>query len=194
MKNLMNCHIAITLDNRSIIKMFYNILIQKIEFINLFCGKEKIKIILVCEYILSFLFNFFFNAFLYSDEVVSNKYHNNGELDIFVTLVLSILSNIITSIVRYYVNYSKGIEERAQLIQEVRIEYYYLKNISIFIKYLKLKFICFFIGEVILVSGCFYYIVIFCIIYSRSKGSLMINYILSLVEGLIVFIASKNLT
>jgi hypothetical protein len=180
---------AITLDNRSIIKMFYSILIQKIEFINLFCGKEKIKIMLVCEYILSFLFNFFFNAFLYSDEVVSNKYHNNGELDIFVTLVLSILSNIITSIVCYYVNYSKGIEERAQLIQEVRIEYYYLKNISIFIKYLKLKFICFFIGEVILVSGCFYYIVIFCIVYSRSKGSLMINYILSLVEGLIVSIA-----
>ena len=63
MKNLMNCHIAITLDNRSIIKMFYNILIQKIEFINLFCGKEKIKIILVCEYILSFLFNFFLMHF-----------------------------------------------------------------------------------------------------------------------------------
>ena len=180
---------AIKVDNRSLIKMFYSIIIKKIEIINLFCGKEKIKIILICEYLLSFLFNFFFNAFLYSDEVVSNKYHNNGELDIFVTLVLSILSNIITSIFCYYINYSKGIEEREELIQELRIEFHYLKNVSIFIKYLKLKFIFFFICEIILISGCFYYIVIFCIVYSRSRDSLMINYIYSLVEGLITSIA-----
>ena len=86
-------------------------------------------------------------------------------------------------------NYSKGIEERAELIEEVRIEFHYLKNVSIFIKYLKLKFIFFFICEIILISGCFYYIVIFCTVYSRSRGSLMINYILSLVEGLITSIA-----
>ena len=180
---------AIKVDKRNLIKMFYSIIIEKIEIINLFCGKEKIKIILICEYLLSFLFNFFFNAFLYSDEVVSNKYHNNGELDIFVTLLLSILSNIITSIFCYYINYSKGIEERAELIQEIRIEFHYLKNVSIFIKYLKLKFIFFFICEIILISGCFYYIVIFCIVYSRSRNSLMINYIYSLVEGLITSIA-----
>ncbi len=58
-----------------------------------------------------------------------------------------------------------------------------------FFKFLKLKLIFFFIIEIIIIFCCFYYIVIFCIIYSRSKGSLMINYLTSLVEGLIASIA-----
>ena len=180
---------AIIIDKRNILIILISIIIRKIEIINLFCGKEKIKIMLVCEYILSFLLNFFFNALLYSDEVVSNKYHNNGQLDIFITLLLSISSNVITSIFCYYMNYSDGIEERAKNIRDIRIEYYYLINVNAFIKYLKLKFISFFLCEIILISGCYYYIVIFCIVYRKSKGSLMVNYILSLVEGLITSLA-----
>ena len=45
--------------------------------------------------------------------------------------------------------------------------------------------VLFIITIFILVSGCFYYIVIFCIIYSKSQVSLLTNYLLSLVEGLI---------
>ena len=180
---------AIKVDKRSIFQIFYSIIIQKLELINLFCGKEKFKIILVNEYILSLLFNFFINALLYSDEIVSKKYHNNGELDIIVTLFLSLLSNIVTSIILYYVKYSKGIEERYGLIMEIKIKKYYLKNIHIFFKYLKLKFICFFFSEVIIISCCYYYIVIFCIVYSKSKGSLMVNYLTSLLEGLITSIS-----
>ena len=180
---------AINMDKRNIFEMFYSVIIQKIEIIYLFCGNEKIKIMMVSEYILYFLFNFFFNAFLYSDEVVSNKYHNNGKLDIFVTFVLTIGSNIITSIFCYYINYSKGIEERSEFINEIRIEFHYLRNVNRFIKYLKIKFIFFLIGEIILLLGCYYYIVIFCILYSKSKASLVINYILSLVEGVITSIS-----
>ena len=179
---------AINIDKRNIFQMFYSVIIQKIEIIYLFCGNEKIKIMMVSEYILYFLFNFFFNAFLYSDEVVSNKYHNNGQLDMLVTLVLTIASNIITSIFCCYINYTKGIEERSEFIKEVLIEFHYLRNVSIFIKYLILKFILFLIGEIILFSGCYYYIVIFCIVYSKSKVSLLINYIFTLVEGIITSI------
>ena len=176
---------ALRLDKRSIFRILYSLIIQKFELINLMCNKQQLKVMLISEYILSLLFNFFFNTLLYSDDVVSNKYHNNGELDIIVTLVLSLLSNIITSIVCFYINYSKGIDERSQLIKELKIKKYYLKNVGIFFKYLKLKFICFFISEIILVSGCYYYIVIFCIVYSKSKDSLIINYLTSLLEGLI---------
>ena len=180
---------AIKADKRNIFQIFYSIIIQKLELINLYCGKEKIKIILVNEYILSLLFNFFINALLYSDEIVSQKYHNNGELDIIVTLFLSLLSNVVTSIICYYVKYSKGIEERYDYIMEIKIKNDYLRNMRIFFKYLKLKFVCFFLCEIIIISGCFYYIVIFCIVYSKSKGSLMVNYLTSLLEGLITSIA-----
>jgi surface protein len=177
------------IDKRNIFKMFYSIIIQKLSLIDLIVGQHKIRIMVICEYILSFLFNFFFNAFLYSDEVVSQKYHNNGELDIFVTLVLSILSNIITSIICFYINYSKGLDERWDMISELKVKIHYIRNVILFFRYLRLKFIYFFICEIILISGCFYYIVIFCIVYSKSKGSLIVNYLTSLLEGFVVSVA-----
>ena len=179
---------ALKTDKRNIFQIFYSLIIQKLELIDLICGKHTIKLILFSEYILSFLFNFFFNTLLYSDEVISNKYHNNGELDLIVTLVLSLLSNIITSIVCYFINYSKGFDERYDFIKLIKIREHYIRNVCIFFKYLKIKFVVFFICEIILISGCYYYIVIFCIIYSKSKVSLIINYLTSLLEGLITSI------
>ena len=45
--------------------------------------------------------------------------------------------------------------------------------------------VLFIIMELLLIGGCFYYIVIFCIIYSKSQKSLFVNYLYSLLEGLI---------
>ena len=180
---------AIYIDKRNIFQMFMSLIIQKLEFINLFFRNDKIKIMIVNEYILSLLINFFFNTLLYTDEVVSNKYHNNGELDMIVTLTLSLLSNVITSIIVYYSKYSKGIEERFDLILELKIRKYYLKNIELIFKYLKIKLFCFLFTELLILFCCFYYVVIFCIVYSYSKKSLLINYLMSLLESFITSIA-----
>ena len=72
---------------------------------------------------------------------------------------------------------------------EIKNKNHYLRNVHIFFKYLKFKFVFFFICEIIIISCCYYYVVIFCIVYSKSKGSLMVNYLTSLVEGLITSIA-----
>ena len=179
---------AIIYDKRNIFKIFGSLIIVKLELINLFCGNERFKIILVCEYILSLLLNFFFNTLLYSDDVISDNYHNNGELDFFVSIVLSLLSNIITSIMLFYIKFSKGIDERIDLIMELKNKKHYIRNIILYDKYLKLKFLCFFIDEIFIVSSSFYYIVIFCIVYNSSKVNILINYLMSLLEGLITSI------
>ena len=180
--------LALNLDKRSIFQIFYSLIIQKLEFINLFISDEKVKLMIICEYILSLLINFFFNALLYSDKIISNKYHNNGKLDFFVTLTLSISSNIITSIICYYVNYSKGIDERYELIMTIKKQHYYLKNVIFFYKYLKIKFIYFFMCELLIICSSFYYTTIFFIIYSRSIGSLIVNYFTSLLESFLTSI------
>ena len=180
---------AIIYDKRNVFQIFKSLIFSKLELINILCGSQKIKIIMIGEYILSLLTNFFFNALLYTDEVVSNKYHNNGQLDFIVTLTLSLLSNIITSIICYFIRYSEGIEDRTKFIMEIKNKKAYLRNIKVFYKYLKLKFILFIICEIVIICGCFYYIVIFCIVYSFSKVSLFINYLFSLLEGLITSIA-----
>ena len=179
---------ALIKDKRNIYKIFKCILFEKLELIHVLFGENTIKLILINEYILSLLINFFFNTLLYSDEVISNKYHNNGELDFIVTLILSLLSNIITSIICFYIKYSKGIEERFEFISEIKYQEHYIRNVNKYFRYLKIKFIFFFLSEIIIISSCFYYVNIFCIVYSFSKISLLINYLTSLLEGLITSI------
>ena len=173
---------AVVLDNRSIFQLFKSILFQKLELINLFTSKTDIKEILICEYILSLLIDFFFNTLFYSDEVISNKYHNNGKLDFIITLLITLTSNIATSIICHFLNSSNWIENKLQNISEIRNEYKYLVLINRFFKFLKLKFICFLISEIIILFFCFYYIVVFCIVYSQTQISLITNYIASLIE------------
>ena len=176
---------AIFVDKRNVFLIFYSFIIEKLELISIFCYEYQIKSILLSEYILALLINFFFNALLYSDDVVSNKYHNNGKLDFVVSLALSIISDIITSIICYYEKYSRGIEERVKLILEVKYKMHCYRNIRRFLKYLKVKFVCFVISQLIITVFCIYYIVIFGIIYPHSQNSLIINYCYSLVESII---------
>ena len=176
---------AIHVDNRNIFHIFYSFLIEKFDLISIICNNYKLKVILFAEYILALLINFFFNSLLYTDDVVSNKYHNNGELDIIVTLTLSIVSNIVSSIFCYYIKYSRGIEDRINLILEIKYRREFYRNIRRLLFYLRIKFVCFFISQLLILATSMYYIVIFCILYSRSQKSLIVNFCYSLVETII---------
>ena len=176
---------AIEVDKRSISHIFCSFIVEKLELISICFYEHQIKSILLSEYILTLLINFFFNALLYSDDVVSNKYHNNGKLDFAVSLLLSIISNIITTVICYYIKYSRGIEERMNLILEIKYKMHCYRNIKRFFKYLKIKLVCFVFSQFIITGVCMYYIVIFCILYSHSQKSLVVNYIYSLLESII---------
>ena len=179
---------AIKVDKRNIFSIFLSVLLEKIELIDLFAGKHKIVILLIFQYILSLLIDLFLNAFLYTDEVVSNKYHNNGQLDIIVSLTISLLSNIISSIICSVLNFSKGVEEKLEQIMEIKDQFHYLYAFNIFIKMVKIKVFLYFLMDIFIILFSFYYIIIFCIVYKKSQISLLINYLMSIVEALIVSI------
>ena len=176
---------ALIKDDRNICKIFLSILFEKIELINLFTHDTKIKDIIICEYILSLLIDFFFNALFYSDNVISHKYHNNGKLDFLISLVITLLSNIIVSIICHFLTFSKLIEEKLDRISKIRIEFNYLYFSKKLLKYMKLKLFFLLINEFIIIIFSFYYVVIFCIIYNQTQLSLVINYLTSLLENLI---------
>ena len=176
---------AILKDNRSALQLFESIILQKLELIHLIMTKTKIKDILICEYILSLLIDFFFNTFFYSDDIISHKYHNEGKLKFAVTLVITISSNIATSFICHFLNHSNLIEERIESILEIRIEYKYLFLLNKFLKFLKIKMTIFFISEIVIIAFCFYYVVIFCSVYTQTQISLLINYFASLLEGIL---------
>ena len=175
-------------DKRNIFIIFKSIFLEKIDLINIYNSKYQLQFILISQYLTLLMVNIFFNTLLYSNEVISHKYHNNGKLDFIVQLILSLLSNIITSIISYYLNYSNRVDERIEEIKNIKREFYYIFNLVKLIKYLKIKFVIFFIIELFILLSCFYYISIFFIVYSYCKISLIINYITSPLESLITSI------
>ena len=78
-------------DKRNILKIFISILLPKIDIINVFYSKNKLQLILMSQYLTLLILNTFFNTLLYSNEIISKKYHNDGELDFIATLILSLL-------------------------------------------------------------------------------------------------------
>ena len=177
--------LAIRKDKRDILKIFGSLFLKKISLIDLFYGEAKLKILLFSEILLSLIIDLFFNALLYSDEVVSNKYHNDGKLDLIITLTLSLLSNIISSFVCYFLNSSSFIEERIDHILENKMSNNNKEVVNSFMKRLVLKILVNIIRQIIVILVCFYYLIIFFYIYSFSVMSLLFNYISSLIEKVI---------
>ena len=94
------------------------------------------------------------------------------------------MSNIINSIICNFLNFSRGVEERLDQIMEIKKEISYIFAFNKFIKLIKIKVMLYFLLEILIICFSFYYIIIFCIIYSNSQVILLTNYLMSLVESL----------
>ena len=126
------------------------------------------------------------NALLYSDDVVSQKYHNNGSLDFITSLSLSLISNIVTSIISYIFQKLTNYHEYLQLlIKDVQNEQYFLLFFKKIYTSLKIKIVFYFLLNMLLCFGITYYLFIFCIIYKKSQISLLSNFFLGEAESLI---------
>ena len=181
--------LAVKVDNRNVFQIYFSFIFHKFDFINLFYGDDCLKILLVYEYLFNLLINFFFNALLYTDEVVSNKYHNNGQLDFVISLTLTMLSNIITSIFCYFIKLSETVEEKLESIMEIKKrKFHYVKNIIKLMKYIKIRFLFLIFEGIIIFEFSFYYIIIFYALYRKSRVSLLINFIISIAESIITSI------
>ena len=176
---------ALREDKRSIFQIIKSLLFERVEILIIFFGPKFYRTIIISQYLLLLLLNLFFNTLFYSDEIVSRKYHNNGKLDFIVTFALSLISTIITSIFVHYIDKTKIIAEKLELIKGVKDEKRYLFWLNKYLKSLKQKIIIFIILEIMIIIGCFYYISIFFILYNKTRKSLLINYMVSIIEMLL---------
>ena len=81
---------ALRIDNRSFCEILLYTIANKIEIINIFFYKNMYVHLSmsISLYLFSFLLDVAFNCFLYTDDVVSEKYHNEGSLEILLYLYL----------------------------------------------------------------------------------------------------------
>ena len=160
-------------------------ILEKIEIIDIFITK-RIKSILLNKYCFYLLLDFLINALLYSDEVVSHKSHNNGKLEVVVVLAITLSSKIISFILKFYLDKLIEFEEKTRLISEIGKEYYLLRLLKKFFKELILRTIIFLIVEICLSFFAFYYLIIFCTLIYKSQMSLLTNYLVSIIEDVII--------
>ena len=178
---------ALRIDNRNFFEILFSVLINKIAILNLlFCRSPYSYFSLSLSiYLFELLLDVSMNCFLYSDDVVSEKYHNNGSLSWFTSFSLSIISNIISSIITSMIsNLTDYSEIFESIIKYVKIKRKYFENIIRFLKYIKIRLTIFYIIEIIFIIVMTYYLFIFSTVYHHSQISIIINYIIGVFTSL----------
>ena len=178
---------AIKFDKRNIFSIFLSIMKMKIDIISILFYPEEFthKSLTFCIYTLDFLISFFINALLYTDDVISEKYHNNGKLETFTTLFLSITSNIISFIIMYIIKRLAAYSEvLSRMVRDVKKKNEYILAFKKVYLVIKIKVFSFFYISFILSLFVSIYLSIFCHIYTKIQSSLIISYLMGLIESL----------
>ena len=178
---------ALRIDKRSYLSMFLSVLANEIKIISLFYYKNPLVHLSLTTSIYFFesLLDLTINCFLYTDNYISEKY-NNGKLKLLTTILLSFSSNFFSYIISYYIIKLIEYSELLEIIMKnsMRKQFYYL-NIIKFKKYIAIKLFSFYIIQLLFNVFMSYYLTIFCIVYHQTQGSIMINYIVGIIQSLI---------
>ena len=180
---------ALRIDNRNFFEIFLSVLIHEVKIMSIFYYRSPFShlSITLSIYLFELCLDLTLNCLLYTDDVVSQKYNNNGSITFFTSLSLSFMSNIFASIISFIVGKLIDYNEILELIiRDVAFKNQYLLNIVKFKKYLILKLIGFYLVQTIINLSMCYYLMIFCTVYNKTQGSIMLNYLLGIAESMAI--------
>ena len=163
---------AIIYDKRNYLRIYWAYLVQSQIILGTFCTENHLTLFVIklSFLVCTFQISFFLNAFFYTDEYISNAYHNDGVLDFFSGLPKSIYSLLATIAITNILNIlSNSKNELMMIIQEKREHKNYLHIINIKLKKLRNKLIIYFILVFLLGALFLYYICSFCSVYKCSQ-------------------------
>ena len=175
-------------ENKNFFKIYLSIISDKIDIIQIiFCPQEYTnRFLLFNLFLLNLFIDLLMNCLLYNDYAISQKYHKNGTLDFITSLIISLLSNIFTSILIYFINFLTNYPNFIEaIIKEIKKEYHYFNIILKLFMVIKCKFFFLFCLEILLGLFIIYYLIVFSIINSKSINSFLYNFGLSQIDSLI---------
>ena len=171
---------AINKDRSSFLIMFWAFLVDSQIILTTFFTKNYLQLFVIklSFFVCTFDISFFLNALFYTDDYISDAYHNNGVLDFFSGLPKSIYSFILTLISTNLLRMlSNSKSELMRTITKFSMKSNYLILIEIKLKKLRKKLIIYFI-LVILLEICFlYYVSAFCAVYIHSQKYWIIGFL-----------------
>ena len=180
---------ALRIDKRQFWEIFYIIFLNKIDIIQIMVYRDEFQAIeiLINVYIISLASDLFLNSLLYNDDVISQKYHSNGELDAITEWFLSALSNIISFFFMRLINKLTFYNEYFSLIRkEIKNKDELKKAAVLGYKIVRTKMFFFVIVSLCVHLLIFYYLSLFCAIFPKSQISFIKNFGIGILQSMMV--------
>ena len=168
----MDYDLAIIYDKRSYLRMYWAFLVDSQIILGTFCTENYLNLFVIklSFFIFTFQINFFLNALFYTDEYISDAYHNDGVLDFISGLPKSIYSFIATLVTTNLLRMlSNSKSELKRIIREKRNDNNYIFLINMKLGKLRKKLIVYFIILFTLGLLFIYYVTVFCSVYRNSQ-------------------------
>ena len=184
----LNYYESLKEDKRQFTTVVWHSFLCKIDITAIFIKKGKYEYypLKISVYLFSLLSDFTINALLFSDDVISSKYKNGGELKFWESWILSVLSNIFGKILTFgasnFTNYNENLEI---FVKEIKIKSKCYKYCSLILNKARKNIRIYFILQNILLLLYVYYLTIFCALYKQSQKALFKNYILGALNSIL---------
>ena len=169
-------------EERNIFKFFFFLFMKQIELIRIFCFPSEYEIfsISLSVFLFSVASDYTMNALLFSDDIISERYDNQGSLSPVTTYTLTILSNVLGSIITMITvkltTFSGSLELFAK---EHMKEKEYIEHLKVIIKIIKIKLVLFLGYEFVMMTVYLYFLSAFCAVYKASQWNWFTNGITS---------------
>ena len=168
----MDYEYAIIYDKRSYLRIYWSFLVDTQIILGTFCTENYLQLFVIklSFLICTFQISFFLNALFYTDEYISDAYHNDGVLDFFSGLPKTIYSFVATLVTTNLLRMlSNNKNELKKIIRTKSKTKNYLYIINIKLNILRQKLIVYFILVFLLGLLFLYYVTAFCSIYHYSQ-------------------------
>ena len=168
----LNYEEAIIYDKRSYLKMYWGFLVDSQIILGTCCTDNYLDLFVIKLSFLVFTFqiSFFLNALFYTDEYISDAYHNDGVLDFLSGLPKSIYSFFATLITTNLLRMLSSSKNELMRVIRTNRRYQNYKNIiDIKLTKLRKKLIIYFILVYLLDSFFLYFVTVFCAVYKYSQ-------------------------
>ena len=172
---------ALEKDKRNYLDIFFYSFKLKLKTIQIFCFRDEFShlSLSLSLYLFEILLDITINSLLFSDDVISQKYFNNGDLLFITTNILSISSNIISYFIllmlEKLINHNLVLDN---IIKEIKDPNEYIIIYQKLIKCFKLKLSIFYFFLLFIGFLCTYYLFLFCSIFKKIQINLFENYII----------------
>ena len=157
----MDYEYAIIYDKRSYLRIYWAFLVDNQTILGTFCTENYLHLFIIklSFFVFTFQISFFLNAFFYTDEYISDAYHNNGVLDFISGLPKTIYSFVATLIITNLLRMlSNSKEELKRIIRKKNQNKEYVYLIDNKLRKLKHKLYTYF--SLVFLLGLFFYIML----------------------------------